>query len=65
MALFDVMGKIAEVPVCHLLGTKVRDATPLSWWCSHAAPDDWGAEARDAVAGGYTSFKTKPRPGGT
>ena len=26
MALFDVMGKIAEVPVCHLLGTKVRDA---------------------------------------
>jgi len=62
MALFDVMGKIAEVPVCHLLGTKVRDATPLSWWCSHAAPDDWGAEARDAVAGGYTSFKTKPRP---
>ena len=62
MALFDVMGKIAEVPVCQLLGTTVRDATPLSWWCSHAAPDDWGAEARDAVAGGYTSCKTKPRP---
>ena len=62
MALFDLVGRIAEVPVHRLLGARVRDATPISWWCSHASPEDWAAEARDAVAAGYTSFKNKPRP---
>jgi L-alanine-DL-glutamate epimerase-like enolase superfamily enzyme len=62
MALFDLLGKITGVSVHQLLGTKVRDHTPISWWCSHAAPDDWAAEATDAVAAGYTSFKNKPRP---
>ena len=32
MALFDVVGKILEVPVYELLGTKVRDWVPISWW---------------------------------
>ena len=62
IALFDLLGKIAEVPVHRLLGTLVRDATPISWWCSHSSPEDWAAEATDAVAAGYTSFKNKPRP---
>ena len=62
MALFDLVGRIAEVPVHRLLGARVRDATPISWWCSHASPEDWAAEARDAVAAGYTSLKNKPRP---
>ena len=62
MALFDLVGRIAEVPVHRLLGVRVRDATPISWWCSHASPEDWAAESRDAVAAGYTSFKNKPRP---
>ena len=62
MALFDLVGRIAEVPVHRLLGARVRDATPISWWCSHASPEDWAAESRDAVAAGYTSFKNKPRP---
>ncbi len=62
MALFDVVGKVLNVPAHRLLGKKVRDATPISWWCSHSGPDDWAAEARDAVAMGYTSLKTKPRP---
>lgn len=62
MALFDVVGKALGVPVYELLGAKVRDWVPISWWSIDASPEDWAAEARDAVAAGYTSFKLKPRP---
>ena len=62
MALFDVVGKILEIPVHRLLGIKVRDWTPISWWCSHSSPENWAAEAAEAVAQGYTNLKNKPRP---
>ncbi|MCS5642251.1 MAG: mandelate racemase/muconate lactonizing enzyme family protein [Dehalococcoidia bacterium] len=62
MALFDVVGKILEVPVYELLGAKVRDYPPISWWSIDASPENWAAEAEDAVKHGYTSFKNKPRP---
>ena len=62
MALFDVVGKALEVPVYQLMGNKCRDWVPLSWWSIDASPQDWAAEAKDAVQAGYTSFKLKPRP---
>jgi L-alanine-DL-glutamate epimerase-like enolase superfamily enzyme len=62
MALFDAVGKALQVPVYELLGNKVRDWVPISWWSIDASPEDWAAEARDAVKNGYTSFKLKPRP---
>jgi len=62
MALYDVVGKILEVPVYHLLGQKVRDWVPISWWSIDASPQEWAAEAKDAIKNGYTSFKLKPRP---
>lgn len=62
MALFDVVGKILEVPVYQLMGRRVRDKAPISWWSIDASPEHWAAEARDAVTHGYTSFKNKPRP---
>ncbi len=62
MALFDLVGKALEVPVHRLLGTIQRDWVPISWWSIDASPEDWAAEAADAVAAGYTSFKNKPRP---
>ena len=62
MALFDLVGKILEIPVYQLIGMKVRDWTPISWWCIDASPEDWAAEAKDAVENGYTSLKNKPRP---
>ena len=62
MAIHDLLGKILEVPVHRLLGNKVRDWVPISWWSIDASPQDWAAEAADAVAAGYTSFKNKPRP---
>ena len=62
MALFDVAGRILEVPVHQLLGARVRDRVPISWWSIDASPSQWAAEAQEAVANGYTSFKVKPRP---
>jgi muconate cycloisomerase len=37
MALFDVVGRVLETPVCNLLGGPCRDQIPLSW--SFANPD--------------------------
>lgn len=62
MALFDVVGKILEVPVYQLLGKQCRSGVPISWWSIDASPENWAAEAADAVKNGYTSFKNKPRP---
>jgi hypothetical protein len=62
IALFDAVGKANGVPVSALLGTKVRDWVPISWWSIDAPPEDWAAEGAEAVANGYTTMKLKPRP---
>lgn len=62
MALLDIAGKAAGVPVHRLLGRKVRDWCPISWWGIDMSPKDYAAEARDAVKQGYTCFKQKARP---
>ncbi|MBI4553066.1 MAG: enolase [Candidatus Latescibacteria bacterium] len=62
MALFDVVGKALGAPCYRLMGPKVRDWAPISWWSIDADPDDWAEEANEAVEKGYTSFKIKQRP---
>jgi L-alanine-DL-glutamate epimerase-like enolase superfamily enzyme len=62
MALFDLVGKAQEVPAYRLLGAKVRDWCPLSWWSIDMPPEDMAAEAQQAVAAGYTAHKQKARP---
>ena len=63
MALYDVTGKALETPVYRLLNLpKVRDWCPISWWNNDFPPEDFAAEAQDAVARGYTSYKIKARP---
>jgi galactonate dehydratase len=62
MALFDAVGKANEVPAYRLLGAKHRDACHISWWDIDMPAEDWVLECREAVAQGYTSFKTKARP---
>ncbi|MDP6502867.1 MAG: mandelate racemase/muconate lactonizing enzyme family protein [Planctomycetota bacterium] len=62
MALLDIMGKAAEVPVYQLLGTKHRDWCPISWWGIDMSPEDFALEAASAVEQGYMSFKQKARP---
>jgi galactonate dehydratase len=62
VAFFDAVAKYAGVPVHALLGKKVHDVTPVSWWAIEMNPDDWLTECKLAVSQGYTSFKTKGRP---
>ena len=62
MALFDAVAKSQGVPVYRLLGNKVRDWCPISWWNMDMPPRDWAEECRQAVKAGYTSAKLKARP---
>lgn len=63
MALYDAVGKALGVPVYRLLNSpKVRDWCPVSWWNIDMPPQALAEEARDALAQGYTAFKTKARP---
>jgi L-alanine-DL-glutamate epimerase-like enolase superfamily enzyme len=62
MALFDAVAKAQSVPVYALLGTKIRDWCPISWWNMDMPPEGRAEECRQAVAAGYTSAKLKARP---
>ena len=62
MALFDAVGRANDVPVHRLLGHQVRDRAFVSWWDIDMPAEDWIAECKDAIAAGYTDFKTKARP---
>ena len=62
MAVYDLVGKALEVPCYRLLGRKVRDWCPVSWWTNCMSPEDWMDEMREAISLGYTSAKLKARP---
>ena len=61
IALFDAIGKTLGVPAYRLLGEKVREYCPLSWWAMDMKPEDWARQCADAAAQGYTSAKLKAR----
>ena len=61
MALFDAVGKHENVPVYRLLGTRVREYVPLSWWGMDMPPRDWARQCAAAVKAGYMSAKFKAR----
>lgn len=62
MSLFDAVGKTVEVSVSELIGPKVREKCPISWWDIDMPPEDWVAEVQESVKRGYTSAKLKARP---
>lgn len=61
MALFDAVGKTLNVPVYRLLGKKIREWCPISWFCMEMPPEDWALQCQEAVAQGYMSCKLKAR----
>ena len=61
-ALFDAVAQTLEVPLYRLLGRKVHDKTPLSWWNIDMSVEDMAAECKEALDTGYLSYKTKGRP---
>jgi len=63
MALYDVAGKALGVPAYRLFGkARVREWCPISWWNIDMPPEALAAEAKEAMAKGYTAYKTKARP---
>lgn len=61
MALFDAVGKSLGVPAYRLLGNKVREWCPISWWAMDMPAEDWARQCSDAVEQGYMSAKLKAR----
>lgn len=63
MALYDVVGQALGVPAYRLFNLpRVRSWCPISWWNIDMPPEALAEEAREAVARGYTAYKTKARP---
>ena len=62
MAVLDLAGRLAGVPAHRLLGAQVRSHCPVSFWDHDMAPEQYEAEAREAVRLGYTCMKIKTRP---
>jgi len=62
MALFDAVAQSLNVPVYHLLGHKVREWCPISWWAMDMPPEGWAQECAAAVEQGYMTAKLKARP---
>lgn len=62
MALFDAVGKAADMPAHQLMGQKVHATTPLSWWNIDTSAEDMVADCKEALRLGYMSYKTKGRP---
>ncbi len=62
MSLYDAVGKTVGVSVSQLIGPRVREKCPISWWDIDMPPEDWVAEVQESIKRGYTSAKLKARP---
>ena len=62
IALLDLVGRDAGVPIHQIIGAKLRDRCPISWWDIDMPPEDWAKEAQESLKRGYTTFKMKARP---
>ena len=49
VACLDLVGQDNGVPVHELLGVKLRDRCPISWWDIDMPPQDWVAEAEESL----------------
>lgn len=63
MAVYDLTAQALGVPVHRLFNLpRVREWCPISWWNIDMPPEAFAAEAQEALARGYTSYKFKARP---
>ena len=62
IALWDIAGKVAGVPVYVLLGGKTRDRVRVYHAIYGDSPQRLAENAQKLVAEGYSAFKTSPLP---
>ena len=58
IALWDIKGKVANLPVVELLGGKFRDRVAVYTHFYGATPEESAAQARRLVEAGYTALKS-------
>jgi len=56
-ALWDIKGKALSLPICDLLGGRVRDKIRIYSWIGGDRPSDTAEAAKKAVAVGFTAVK--------
>ena len=61
-ALFDIVGKALDVPVCRLLGGKYRDRVSLAFWSPYQPPAETARHAEEGARAGFKVHKIKARP---
>jgi muconate cycloisomerase len=59
MALWDILGKLAGLPVYRMLGGPVREFVPTKWSISGVEPERAAGIARWAMEQGFTTMKVK------
>lgn len=59
LAVYDAMGKLLQVPVCALLGGKVRDSVRQAWVLGIQSVEEGLVEARSMLEKGYGTLKVK------
>ncbi len=60
IAIWDLMGKLVGKPVFKLLGGRTKEKIPVYYSKLYAGPvEDMQREAEQAVAGGYSAFKSR------
>ncbi|MBH65077.1 MAG: isomerase [Chloroflexi bacterium] len=62
IALWDIAGKAAGLPVYSLLGGKTRDRVRVYHGIYGDSPEAVGAHAVELIGEGYSAFKTSPLP---
>ncbi|MBA3432601.1 MAG: mandelate racemase/muconate lactonizing enzyme family protein [Actinobacteria bacterium] len=67
MALWDLAGKAADLPLHVLFGGAVRDRVPYYWYVPAGSRDEMAETAREGVARGFDTLYLKVgfEPGGT
>lgn len=59
MACWDIVGKLAGMPLCDLFGGRVRPRVDFMWFVYRDSIEAMLAEAREAVAGGFDTIYVK------
>jgi len=59
LAVHDAAAKILKVPVCHLLGGRIRKKVPQAWVVAIQEVTDGVQDAKNLLAKGYRSIKVK------